>query len=415
MKRLIIALILTAAATGTVFGEIRTVTDAGNTFAVELYGSLSATEGNLFFSPASIHTALGMTYAGAGSRTRTQMSEVLHFEKADHNIHGEFAALLESLNSPRMIPACEMVGGQPRQIEIPAYQLVIANALWGQTCYPWKRDFLNLTSECYGAGLHEVDFAEHTEAARKTINSWVEEKTHDRIKELIARGILDVLTRLVLTNAIYFKADWAIPFSDRMTEDKPFHVSVSKQILTPMMFRKDNFRYMETDQFQVLDMPYKARELSMVVFLPKKTDGLGAFEGSLTPERLSVWLEKLDDEKVEVSFPRFEFTSSFALARVLESMGMKDAFSPELADFSGMTTMEEVYISDVLHKAFVAVDEKGTEAAAATAVIIAAKSMPVKEPDPKIFRADHPFLFMIRHNTSGAILFMGRVMNPELD
>jgi serpin B len=182
-----------------------------------------------------------------------------------------------------------------------------------------------------------------------------------------------------------------------------------------MMFRKDNFRYMETDQFQVLDMPYKARELSMVVFLPKKTDGLGAFEGSLTPERLSVWLEKLDDEKVEVSFPRFEFTSSFALARVLESMGMKDAFSPELADFSGMTTMEEVYISDVLHKAFVAVDEKGTEAAAATAVIIAAKSMPVKEPDPKIFRADHPFLFMIRHNTSGAILFMGRVMNPELD
>ncbi len=414
MKTYGIVFILMALMTVPALGETRTITDAGNAFAVKLYDRLSATEGNLFFSPASIHMALGMTYAGAGNRTRAQMFEVLHFEKAGRNIHREFADLIESLNSPRMILSCERVDDDPGQIETPAYQLVIANALWGQEGYPWKRDFLNLISESYGAGLHEVDFAEHTEAARKTINSWVEEKTHDRIKELIARATLDALTRLVLTNAIYFKADWARRFSDRMTEDKPFHVSASKQIVTPMMFRKDNFRYMETDQFQALEMPYKARELSMVVFLPEKTDGLGAFENSLTPEYLSSWLEKLSYEKVEVSFPRFEFMSSFALARVLETMGMKDAFSEKLADFSAMTAAEKVHISDVIHKAFVAVDEKGTEAAAATAVIIAGKAMPVKEPGPRIFRADHPFLFIIRHNATGTILFMGRVMNPEI-
>jgi serpin B len=412
MKSYYIALMLIVATAGTALSESSLVDD-GNTFAVELYGRLATTEGNLFFSPMSIHAALTMVYAGARNRTEAQMAEVLHFKKNGIKLHREFADLVESLDSPRMVVSYEMADHQFRKIKKPAYQLVIANALWGQKGYSWKQDFLSLTAACYGAGLYEVDFAGHTEAARDTINAWVEKQTHDRIKELIAKGSLNILTRLVLTNAIYFKANWAQEFSDSLTEDQPFNVTLTKQVILPMMFRKGNFRYMETDTFQALDMPYKGRELSMIVFLPKKTDGLGAFERGLTSECLSAWLERFDDKEVAVSFPRFTFQSGFALANILETMGMKDAFSPTLADFSGMTTAtnEDVYVSNVIHKAFVAVDEKGTEAAAATAAIMATRAMP--RPGSKIFRADHPFLFMIRHNSTGIMLFMGKVVNPE--
>lgn len=413
MNKYIIALILTASAAGAAFGETIAVSEASNAFALELYIRLAEKEGNLFFSPTSIHTALGMTYAGARNQTAAQMAETLHFEKVGRKIHSEFAALIKKLNTPRMVKAYEMVDDQPKQIDKPAYRLVIANALWGQKGYPWKQDFLNLTAASYGAGLHEVDFAKQTEAARKTINEWVEKKTQDRIKDLIARGNLDTITRLILTNAIYFKADWAEKFPDHVTEEMPFNVSATKQIVTPMMFQKDDFRYMETDTFQALEMPYKAHELAMVVFLPKKTDGLGQFEKTLAQEKLPVWLEKLSTEEVEVSFPKFEFTSSFSLSKILNAMGMKDAFSPSSADFSGMTTAEKVFISDVIHKAFVAVDEEGTEAAAATAVMMAGTAMPMPKPNPKIFKADHPFIFIIRHNNSDAILFMGRVVNPK--
>lgn len=342
------------------------------------------------------------------------MAEILHFEKMDDNIHHEFAALLETLKTSRMITSCEMVDNQLRQVEHPAYQLLIANALWGQEGYPWQQDFLDLTTDCYGSGLHEVDFAGQTEAARNTINTWVEEQTRDRIKELIGPGVLTLLTRLVLTNAIYFKANWEKSFSDHLTQNKLFHISTSQPIQTPMMSRTETFRYMETDTFQALEMAYKAGELSMVVFLPKKTDGLADFENELTPEFLSVWLGKLEHETVDVSFPKFEFTRSFSLVRVLKALGMTDAFSPSVADFSGMTTVEDVYVSDIIHKAFVAVDEQGTEAAAATAVVIAAKSMRHPRSEPIIFRADHPFVFIIRHQSSGSILFMGRVVNPQM-
>jgi serpin B len=198
-----------------------------------------------------------------------------------------------------------------------------------------------------------------------------------------------------------------------VTEDMPFHVSATKQIVTPMMFQKDDFRYMETDTFHALEMPYKAHELAMVVFLPKKTDGLGQFEKALTPETLPAWLAKLSTEEVEVTFPKFEFTGSFSLSNVLKAMGMKDAFSPSFADFSGMTSKERVFVSDVIHKAFVTVDEKGTEAAAATAMVMVGTAMPIPKPNPKIFKADHPFLFIFRHNASGATLFMGRIVNPN--
>ncbi len=393
--------------------QTKVVSVAGNEFALELYGRLAKNEGNLFFSPTSIHTALGMTYAGAKDQTATQMAKILHFEKTGQDIHAAFAALIEKLNTPRMVKFYERVGDKIKKAEKPAYQLVIANALWGQKGYPWKQGFMDLTAANYGAGLHEVDFARHTEVARKTINAWVESKTQDRIKDLIAQGGISTLTRLILTNAIFFKAEWARKFPDHVTEEMPFHVSATKQIVTTIMSQKDDFRYMETDTFQVLEMPYKAEELSMVVFLPKKIDGLGYFEKTLTPEKLTDWLDKLSIEEVEVFFPKFEFSSRFILSSILKAMGMEDAFSPTSANFSGMTTAENVFVSEVIHKAFVAVDEEGTTAAAATAVMLAGTAMPVPKPEPKIFKADHPFVFSIRHNATGAILFMGRFSDPK--
>jgi serpin B len=413
MNLYIIALMLTVSTAGAALGEPIPVSGAGTAFALELYSRLAEKEGNLFFSPTSIHTALCMTAAGAGNRTAVQMAETLHVETIDPEIHTAFAALIETLNRPKMVKAYHMVDDQPTQIDTPAYQLVIANALWGQQGYRWKQDFLNVITGSYGAGLQEVDFAGQTEAARNTINEWVEKKTRDRIMDLIGPGGLDAITRLILTNAIYFKADWAEKFPDHMTEEMPFTVSAKKKIVTSMMFQKDDFRYMETDAFQALEMPYNAYELSMVAFLPKTVDGLGRFEKTLAPQMLSAWLETLATEEVEVTFPKFEFTSSLRLSRILKAMGMKDAFSPSSADFSGMTSAEKVFISDVIHKAFVAVDEEGTEAAAATAIMMAGSAMRMPASTPTVFKADHPFLFIIRHNRSGAILFMGRVVNPK--
>ncbi|WP_319522848.1 serpin family protein [uncultured Desulfosarcina sp.] len=387
---------------------------AGNDFALDLYSRLADSEGNLFFSPASIETALAMTYAGAKSRTAKQMAKVLHFEKAGQGVHQEFQSLLQQLNNPSIVKSYEKIGDEIKPVEKPAYELVIANALWGQQGYPWNQAFLTLTESNYGAGLRPVDFANHPDEARKTINDWVEEKTRDRIKDLIAKGTISPMMRLILTNAIYFKAAWADTFDDHATREMPFHVSESSQVPVSMMFQNKDFHYLETDCFQALEMPYKAYELSMIVFLPKMANGLDNFEKALSAEKLDGWRAALHREEVEVYFPKFVFTSSFSLSKTLKALGMEDAFSPTSADFSGMTTAEErVFISEVIHKAFVAVDENGTTAAAATAVMMQATAMPMPKPEPKVFRADHPFLFCIFHNPTGKILFMGRVTDPR--
>jgi serpin B len=386
---------------------------AGNAFALDLYDRLSEKDGNLFFSPASIQTALAMAYAGAEERTATQMARVLHFEKSGQAVHAEFKALLQQLNTPRMVRYYKEVDGEIKPAEKPAYELVMANALWGQQGYPWFQAFLELAASNYGAGLREVDFAREPEAARRTINRWVENKTQDRIRDLIARGAIRPLMRLILTNAIYFKAAWAQKFSDHATRDMPFHISGSCRIPVSMMARKDDFRYLETESFQALEMAYEANQLSMVVFLPTAVDGLEDFENSLTLKKLEAWMKAFRREEVDVFFPKFTFTSSFGLSGILSAMGMQDAFSPDSADFSGMTAAEKIFISDVIHKAFVAVDEEGTTAAAATAVMMAGTAMPMPKPDPKVFRADHPFLFCIRHNPTGKILFMGRLSAPD--
>ncbi len=369
------------------------VVSGNDAFALDLYARLRGQEGNLFLSPYSISTALAMTYAGARGETAAQMRDVLHFTLEDERLHRAFRSLIDSTT-----PGQD--GG---------YALSVANALWGQEGYEFLPAFLDLTRTNYGAGLRQVDFVGATEAARKTINAWVEEETQEKIRDLLAPGVLTPYTRLVLTNAIYFKGDWASQFKESNTADAPFTLAGGENVQVPMMHQTEDFRYLETDDFQAISLPYVREDLSMVVFLPKETDGLTAFEEQLTPERLSQWLGGLYKREVRVFLPKFTMTSQFSLAEVLSEMGMPDAFT-DAADFSGMSGKRDLFLSAVIHKAFVDVNEEGTEAAAATAVVIAATSV---MPRPVTFRADHPFLFLIRDNRSGSILFMGRVMDPR--
>ena len=377
--------------------DVSAVAQANNVFGCELYAKLKGQAGNLFFSPASIHSALGMTFAGAAGQTADQMAGTLHFELPADRLHKAFGLLTGELNNP------------PKQGTDPAYQLVVSNALWLQKGYPFKDSFTKLVKDNYGAGLNEVDYAAG-EPARKTINDWVGKATRDKINDLIPPGVLNALTRLVLTNAVYFKSDWADTFPEHATKAGPFQLGDGKTVDALLMTQWMHVGYMETEDFQLADLPYKANVLSMTVLLPRKADGLKALEDKLSAKALAQWIGQAKPAHVDLTLPRFKFTSQFGLKDPLSQLGMVDAFDPGKADFSGMTTMEKLFISAVLHKAFVAVDEKGTEAAAATAIAISATAMPM---EPKIvFRADRPFLFLIRHRPTGAVLFLGRLANP---
>jgi serpin B len=380
------------------------VVEGNNKFALELYQKLRAEEGNLFFSPYSISTALAMTYAGARGQTERQMAEVLHFPVISgvstgpvrqQVLHCAFGEIIKDLNA---------------RGEKGGYELTVANALWGQKGYKFLKEFLELVKTNYGGGLNEVDFVNETEAARQAINDWVKKETNGKIENLIGKGVLDSMTRLVLTNAIYFKGNWARRFKEDKTKDAPFTLINGQKVDVPMMNQTAEFGYMETDSFQGLELPYVDDELSMIIFLPKEVGGIGDFEEMLTAEKLSGWLAELGKREVIVSIPKFKRTSQFGLADVLGSMGMGDAFSPAKADFSGMTGERELFISAVVHKAYVDVNEEGTEAAAATGVAMKLTSV---APKAVVFSADHPFLFLIRDNRSGSILFIGRLMNPK--
>jgi serpin B len=289
------------------------------------------------------------------------------------------------------------------------YELAVANSLWGQNGYKFLPDFLTIVRENYGGDLEQVDFAAQTEAARKKINAWVESKTKDKIKELIKAGTLDSMTRLVLTNAIYFKGKWESQFKPEQTQDAPFTLLGGQNINAPMMHQTGKFGYMEANDIQILEMPYLNNDLSMVILLPKKVDGVKDLEKELVSDNLAGWLGKIHKREVQVFFPRFKMTSEFELARVLGAMGMPDAFSGK-ADFSGMTGNRDLFISAVVHKAYVDVNEEGTEAAAATGVTM--KLTSISAP-PAVFRADHPFIFLIRDNQTGNFLFLGRLENLE--
>jgi serpin B len=372
--------------------------EGGNMFAADLYARLAARPGNVFFSPASIDSALAMTYAGAAGPTAGQMASTLHFTLPAEKLHHAFAALAGDLNHP---PGNWL--GQP------AYQFTVANALWGQQGCDFKPTFLGLLRDTYKASLNEVDFNQ-AEAARKAINDWVAKETHGRIQDLAPAGVLTNDTRLVLTNAIYFKGHWATQFEKSATRDEPFRLSPDKMVQTRMMHLQHSFGYAETPDVQVLSMPYKANRLDMVVLLPKKPDGLAELEKSLTGEKLAGLLSAAKSRDVLVTLPKFTFASEFDLSGTLKAMGMTDAFDRQKASFPGITAKERLFVSDVLHKAFVAVDEEGTEAAAATGIIAWGRGL--KEEVPA-FKAEHPFIFLIRHSPTNTILFMGRVVDPK--
>jgi serpin B len=375
------------------------VVKGNNAFAVALYGQLRSQNGNLFFSPESISTALAMTYAGSRGDTASEMAKTLHFTLPPERLHPAMGALLRDLNAAHK-----------------GYQLRVADALWAQRDYVFRDDFLQLNKRDYGAGFNPVDFKGATEAARLTINQWVEQKTENKITNLIQPGVLNPLTKMVLTNAIYFKGDWLTPFEKAWTEDDDFHLSPSRNVKAPLMHLNEGFDYLDGGTFQALAIPYESGDLSMIVFLPKDIGGLPALEESLTASHMKQWLDQLQPvPEVILTLPKFQMTRQFSLEGALSAMGMPLAFDATAADFSAMTGKRELFISAVIHKAYISVDEKGTEAAAATAVVIEkAMAMPPRfqPPPPPVFRADHPFVFLIRDNRSGGILFMGRVIDP---
>jgi serpin B len=378
--------------------DIAPVVKGSNTFALELYAKLAKSDEPVFFSPYSISTALAMTYAGARGQTAVEMAKVLHFPEDAAQLHPAYAALIKKTRSASGV------------------QLTTSNALWADGGYGFARDFLELPVRYYGAGIYAEDFAADPEGARRRINAWVEKQTQRKITDLLPKGALDDLTRLVLTNAIYFKGDWQEPFKKGATRDEPFFLTPEETVQVPLMNQTEVFGYAKGDGFQVLEMPYEGRELALVALLPTKKDGLGEFERSLTAENLAKWLRELRRQPVQVTLPKFRMEAQFELKKPLSDLGMPLAFSSE-ADFTGMSRSKgkELRINTVTHKAVVEVNEKGTEAAAATAVEAKVKeeANDDKPQPPPVFRADHPFVFLVRDRRTDSVLFLGRVTNPK--
>jgi serpin B len=394
---------------------ISQVVAANNGFACKLYAQLKGRSGNIFFSPFSISVALAMTYEGARGKTAEEMRSVLGFPEDARTRRSALARIFNRLNTRDT--ACE---------------LSIANALWAQKDYQFGSSYLDVTSRYYSGRATNLDFWHATEESRLTINQWVAEQTRDKIKDLLSEGAIDTLTRLVLTNAIYFKGKWTSEFKKKYTEDDDFRIRPDSSLKAPMMAQTARFPYAEVNGLQILEMPYRSGsdkvegqtgkagsrpvparpgDISMLVLLPR-TDDLRPLEDSLTLQNLTEWRKQLRDERVEVYLPRFRVEQKVELRKALEFLGMKRAFDTLAADFSGMRDNDSLCIRDVIHKAVVETAEQGTVAAAATAVTLKlATGMPRP---PKLFRADHPFIFIIQERESGNILFIGRVVNPAL-
>jgi serpin B len=380
-----------------IFAQDRSSAVSGNNqFALDLYAKYKIKDGNIFFSPYSLSSALAMTYEGARGKTADEIQSVFHFPK-DDAVRRESSQKIDS-----------QINKSGKK-----YQLQTANALWAEKNYQFKPDYLALVDKYYGGKTTNLDFINNTENSRITINRWVEEKTKDKIKDLIPKGSIDRVTRLVLTNAIYFKGLWLEQFSKNNTQEKDFRIEPNNSVKVPMMSfagEKAKFNYGETEKVQVLELPYEGNELSMLVLLPKNND-LRAAEESLTSEKLSALRKSLRNQRVDIFVPKFKFEMKYFMAQDLQQMGMPLAFAQGKADFSGMTGNRDLYIGDVIHQAFVEVNEEGTEAAAATGVVM--KAMAIMQPEkPIVFNADHPFIFFIQERATGNILFLGRVKNP---
>jgi serpin B len=370
---------------------------AENAFAIDLYGQLRQQPGNLFFSPSSISTALSMVYVGAKGGTAAEIAQVLHlppkWSQADF-----LKAVPQPVTSARS----------------DAFQLHAANALWGAQGYNFHHAYIASIKTNFGGALYPTNF-NNPDAAAGKINAWVSDQTQGKIPNLISPGALTPATRLVLTNAIYFKAAWNQPFDKSATDQQAFHLAPGNDTPVRMMHMTSRFPLAQADGAQILTLPYRG-DASMVIILPTHIDGLAALATSLSTDELNDWSANSPQTLVELSLPKFTSTSNFNLNDVLQKLGMKDSFAPGTADFSGIATdpVHPLYIGAVIHNAYIGVDESKTEAAAATGIImVATASAPEAPVTPVPFTADHPFLYLIRDNATGAILFMGRVENPS--
>jgi len=364
-----------------------------NIFAVGLYGRVAEGDGNVLISPYSIHTALTMAYEGAEGKTAREMETVLHLPAEREVRLVGFKELIENLN-----PKDE------------TYKLRTANALWVQKDYPIRDSYIETIRSYYLSEVRKIDFQRNPEEAASTINDWVREKTGGKIKGIVSpEAVRD--SKLVITNAIYFSAEWVHKFDPHLTDNETFFTPRGP-VIAPMMHTEGVFNYTENDLVQVLELPYTGGRLSMVILLPKERNGYKRLEGEMTEEYLLSLLANLSPANVSVTIPKFEFMGEYELSSVLSAMGMKSAFGNG-ANFSGITPAKGLYISEVVHKAYIKVAENGTEAAAVTGVLMASTSLHFEEPTYVEFHADHPFIFIILDRKTGEILFLGRLTNPK--
>jgi len=378
-------------------GELRELVEGNTAFALDLYGAVRDGKENLFFSPFSISMALAMLYGGARGETEAQMAQALHFTLARERLHAAFNALDLEL-------ARRGEGARGRDGE--GFRLNIVNAIWGQYDYTFLDAYLDILAENYGAGLRVLDFRSAPEPSRLTINDWVSRKTEGRIPDLLPSGSITSLTRLVLTNAIYFNAAWKTPFVEEATQEGTFHLLDGTAVTVPLMHGEVEGGLASGDGYTAVELPYDGDELSMVIVLPD-AGRFESVENSLTGESVRRIIDSLGGGSMNVTMPKFSFRSEFALKGALSTLGMEEAFVPDRADLSGIDGTRALFVSSVIHKAFVAVDEAGTEAAAATGVVVGVTSVP-----PSVV-IDRPFIFFIRDIPTGAVIFIGRVLDPR--
>jgi len=397
----------TADDTGSTQQGVQAVVDANNQFAFELYSELNKNkQENIFYSPYSISAALAMTYEGAKTQTADEMQAVFHFPE-NNILRPNFAKIYNEINKADK-----------------AYELKTGNALWVQQDYPFLEDYTTTTEKYYAGKTANLDFVQETEKSRQTINTFIEQQTNNKIKDLISKGVLSPMTRLVLTNAIYFKGTWEWEFDKSDTKEQDFKITPDNIVKTPMMYMdpdKARFNYADTGDLQILELPYKGDEISMLVLLPKQgedydfetdetiTSDYTLEDIELSSEKLKEYKSQMQETKLDsIYLPKFEFDSKYFMKDTLSAMGMPTAFSSN-ADFSRMTERERLFISAVIHQAYVKVDEKGTEAAAATAVVMYMSSAMPRN----TFKADHPFVFIIQQRETGNILFLGKMLDPS--
>jgi len=372
--------------------SINEVVNLNNMLGFEIYSNLiEEKQENIFFSPYSISSAFSILYEGARGTTQDEIQSVFHFIKEDQTRRDHANQIISDLNKPSQ-----------------NYLLSTANALWVQDKFPILQEYKDVTETYYLSTTENLDFVTQPEESRNTINGWVEEKTNDKIKDLLPQGSINDMTRAVITNAVYFLGNWTVQFDENLTKEDDFKISEQKTVKAPMMNIEQNFNYASTNNLQILQMSYKGDDLSMLVLLPKDNDLL-SLEKKLSVENLNDWKSNLAKKQVNVYLPKFKLETTYSLVENLTNMGMSSVFVSGQADLSGINKDADLYVTGVFHKAFVAVDEKGTEAAAATGIVVGITSV---GPQPEIFRADHPFIFLIQDERTGLILFMGKVMDP---